>query len=188
MFDLIRVVGGRLDFDSKGACLCWRKMSLKSFVRELREMKDGIGSISKRGEEGSRHWRNRTMSHIAPDQEPSPLELIQQGRWANLPPELLLDIIRRVEESETSWPARAVVVFCASVCRSWRTITKEIIRTPEQCGRLTFPISLKQVSWFYPSPPLFGEILSYSYSYSDFLFTIKAWPSGVSISVLHQKG
>ncbi|XP_022136492.1 tubby-like F-box protein 5 [Momordica charantia] len=121
-------------------------MSLKSFVRELREMKDGIGSISKRGEEGGtgRHWRNRTMSHIAPDQEPSPLEIIQQGRWANLPPELLLDIIRRVEESETSWPARAVVVFCASVCRSWRAITKEIIRTPEQCGRLTFPISLKQ--------------------------------------------
>lgn len=156
MFDLIRVVGGRFDFDIKGACLCWTKMSLKSFVRELREMKDGIGSISKRGEEGSRHWRNRTMSHIAPDQEPSPLELIQQGRWANLPPELLLDIIRRVEESETSWPARAVVVSCASVCRSWRAITKEIIRTPEQCGRLTFPISLKQVLGFYPSSPLFG--------------------------------
>ncbi|KAG6600579.1 Tubby-like F-box protein 5, partial [Cucurbita argyrosperma subsp. sororia] len=107
-------------------------------------MKDGIGSISKRGEEGSRHWRNRTMSHIAPDQVPSSSELIQQGRWANLPPELLLDIIRRVEQSETSWPARSVVVSCASVCRSWRAITKEIIRTPEQCGRLTFPISLKQ--------------------------------------------
>lgn len=127
-------------------------MSLKSFVRELREIKDGIGSISKRGEEGSRHWRNRTMSHIAPDQEPSPLELVQQGRWANLPPELLLDIIRRVEESETSWPARAVVVFCASVCKSWRAITKEIIRTPEQCGRLTFPISLKQVLGFIHFP------------------------------------
>lgn len=71
-------------------------------------------------------------------------ELIQQGQWANLPPELLLDIIRRVEESETSWPARAVVVFCAAVCKSWRDITKEIVKTPEECGRLTFPISLKQ--------------------------------------------
>ncbi|KAL1354833.1 hypothetical protein AAHE18_05G071100 [Arachis hypogaea] len=49
-----------------------------------------------------------------------------------------------VEESETSWPARTVVVSCASVCKSWRAVTKEIVNTPEQCGRLTFPISLKQ--------------------------------------------
>lgn len=117
-------------------------MSFKSIVRELREMGDGIGSLSRRGIEG-RHWRNRTRSHIAPDV--APLELINQGQWANLPPELLLDIIRRVEESETSWPARTVVVYCASVCKSWRDITKEIVKTPEECGRLTFPISLKQV-------------------------------------------
>ncbi|XAR73856.1 hypothetical protein NMG60_11007964 [Bertholletia excelsa] len=116
-------------------------MSFKSIVRELREMKDGIGSVSKRGSE-SKHWRSRTRSHIAPDVTPS--ESIEQGQWANLPPELLLDIIRRVEESETSWPARTVVVFCASVCKSWRDITKEIVKTPEECGRLTFPISLKQ--------------------------------------------
>lgn len=106
-------------------------------------MRDGIGSISRRGVEG-RHWRGRARSHIAPDETPPESEPIQQGRWANLPPELLLDIIRRVEESETSWPARAVVVSCALVCRSWREITKEIVKTPEQCGRLTFPISLKQ--------------------------------------------
>lgn len=104
-------------------------------------MRDGIGSISRRGIEG-RNWRNRTRSHIAPDMAPS--ELMSQGQWANLPPELLLDIIRRVEESETSWPARTVVVYCASVCKSWRDITKEIVKTPEECGRLTFPISLKQ--------------------------------------------
>ncbi|KAI3813540.1 hypothetical protein L1987_18266 [Smallanthus sonchifolius] len=116
-------------------------MSFKGLVRELREMRDGIGSISRRGIEG-RHWRNRTRSHIAPDV--APLELINQGQWANLPPELLLDIIRRIEESETSWPARTVVVYCASVCKSWRDITKVIVKTPEECGRLTFPISLKQ--------------------------------------------
>ncbi|XP_061356129.1 tubby-like F-box protein 5 isoform X2 [Gastrolobium bilobum] len=97
-------------------------MSLKSIVRELKEMRDGI----------------------APDVLVTPNEPIQQGQWANLPPELLLDIIHRVEESETSWPARAVVVFCGSVCKSWRSITKEIVKTPEQCGRITFPISLKQ--------------------------------------------
>nr|GMC57564.1 tubby-like F-box protein 5 [Ipomoea batatas] len=117
-------------------------MSFKSIVRELKEMKDGIGSISRRGSEGGRHWRSRTRSHIAPDVAPS--DPIEQGQWANLPPELLLDIIRRVEESETSWPARTVLVSCASVCKSWREITKEIVKTPEECGKLTYPISLKQ--------------------------------------------
>lgn len=115
-------------------------MSFRSIVRELKEMKDGIGSLSRRRTE-SKHWR-RTLSHIAPDV--APLELVKQGQWANLPPELLLDIIQRVEDSETSWPARAVVVSCASVCKSWRDITMEIVKTVEECGRLTFPISLKQ--------------------------------------------
>lgn len=118
-------------------------MSLKSIVRELKEMKDGIGNISRRGIEG-KHCRGRTRSFVAPDQAPP--EAFQQGCWANLPPELLLDIIKRVEASETLWPARTVVLFCASVCKSWREITKEIVKTPEECGRLTFPISLKQVS------------------------------------------
>nr|XP_043633885.1 tubby-like F-box protein 5 [Erigeron canadensis]XP_043633886.1 tubby-like F-box protein 5 [Erigeron canadensis] len=113
-------------------------MSFKSIVRE---MKDGIGSFSRRRVEG-KHWRSCTRSHIVPDV--APLEPITEGRWAHLPPELLLDIIRRVEESETSWPARTVVVYCASVCKPWRDVTKEIVKTPEECGRLTFPISLKQ--------------------------------------------
>ncbi|KAK8717566.1 hypothetical protein V6N13_044828 [Hibiscus sabdariffa] len=118
-------------------------MSLKSIMRELKEMKDGIGNMSKRGDQ-SELWRSRTRSHVAPDEAPLEPELAEQSPWANLPPELLLDIIQRVEESETAWPARAAVVFCATVCRSWREITKEIVKTPEQCGRLTFPISLKQ--------------------------------------------
>ncbi|KMT09421.1 hypothetical protein BVRB_6g128960 [Beta vulgaris subsp. vulgaris] len=119
-------------------------MSFKGIVRELKEMREGIGNRSRRGGEGGRHWRGRTRSHIAPDQATPNTEEVEQGRWANLPPELLLDIVRRVEASETVWPARSVVVFCAAVCRSWREVTKEIVQTPEQCGRLTFPISLKQ--------------------------------------------
>ncbi|GAU49356.1 hypothetical protein TSUD_191820 [Trifolium subterraneum] len=105
-------------------------MSLKSIV------KNGIGSIS------SKCWLCRSKSHDTSDV--TPIEPIQQGQWANLPPELLLDIIRRVEESETSWPARATVVFCASVCKSWRSVTKEIIKNLQQCGKITFPISLQQ--------------------------------------------
>ncbi|GLT39147.1 hypothetical protein SLA2020_133540 [Shorea laevis] len=118
-------------------------MSFKSIVRELKELKDGIGSISRRGGE-SRHWPSRSKSHVVPDQAPSEPEVIEQSPWANLPPELLLDIIQRIEESGTTWPARTAVIFSALVCRSWREITKEIVKTPEQCGRLTFPISLKQ--------------------------------------------
>ncbi|XP_071709570.1 tubby-like F-box protein 5 [Rutidosis leptorrhynchoides] len=113
-------------------------MSFKNIVRELR---DGFGSLSRRRIE-SKNWRNCTLSHIVPDV--ASLDSITEGQWAHLPPELLLDIIRRVEESETSWPARTVVVYCASVCKPWRDITKEIVKTPEECGRLTFPISLKQ--------------------------------------------
>ncbi|URE30907.1 tubby-like F-box protein [Musa troglodytarum] len=75
---------------------------------------------------------------------PHPQELQQQGRWANLPPELLLDVIQRVEASEVEWPERRHVLACAAVCRSWRNITKEVVRSPEQCGQITFPFSLKQ--------------------------------------------
>lgn len=50
----------------------------------------------------------------------------------------------RIEASETSWPRRKSVVACAGVCRSWRAITKEIVKTPEVSGKLTFPISIKQ--------------------------------------------
>ncbi|KAI5656074.1 hypothetical protein M9H77_24867 [Catharanthus roseus] len=87
----------------------------------------------------------RGRSHIAPESSPSfPCPSLQQSQWANLPPELLIDIIRRLESSETLWPARRDVVSCAAVCRSWREVTKEVVRTPEQCGLITFPMSLKQ--------------------------------------------
>ncbi|ONK81252.1 uncharacterized protein A4U43_C01F27030 [Asparagus officinalis] len=116
-------------------------MSLKSIVRELKEMRDGFSSSSaRRGGIGGAvrcPWPNSRHGH-------QDEELYEQGNWANLPPELLLDVIQRVEASEGSWPGRRNVVSCSSVCRSWREITKEVVQTPEQCGRITFPISLKQ--------------------------------------------
>ncbi|XP_064953432.1 tubby-like F-box protein 5 [Musa acuminata AAA Group] len=105
-------------------------MPLKSLVRELKEMPDGIGG------EGEGGGGAITMGH---GREGAP-----EGRWVNLPPELLFDVIRRVEASEASWPARRHVLACAAVCRWWRGITKEVVKSPEQCGRITFPLSLKQ--------------------------------------------
>lgn len=88
------------------------------------------------------HHRGRSHGsfHYLVDQLP----VVQNSCWANLPPELLFDVIRRLEESESTWPARKHVVACAAVCKSWRGMCKEIVRGPEMCGKLTFPVSLKQ--------------------------------------------
>lgn len=65
--------------------------------------------------------------------------------WASIPPELLRDILKRVEVSEESWPQRKSVVACAGVCSTWREVTRDLVRGPESTGKLTFPVSLKQV-------------------------------------------
>ncbi|XP_021635658.1 tubby-like F-box protein 3 isoform X3 [Hevea brasiliensis] len=64
--------------------------------------------------------------------------------WANMPQELLREVLLRIEASESSWPPRKSVVACAGVCRTWRHITKDLVKVPELSGRLTFPISVKQ--------------------------------------------
>ncbi|KAK1316339.1 Tubby-like F-box protein 3 [Acorus calamus] len=70
--------------------------------------------------------------------------MTRQSPWVNLPPELLREVLVRIEASEEAWLERKHVVACAGVCRSWREIMKEIVKTPEKSGLLTFPISLKQ--------------------------------------------
>ncbi|KGN59979.1 tubby-like F-box protein 5 [Cucumis sativus] len=120
-------------------------MPLRGIIGEKTEIRESSGNSSRKVREGVQ-MRHLGKSHIVPEQpssSSSPVP-VEQSRWANLPPELLLDVIQRVEASETSWPSRRDVVACASVCRSWRMITKEVVRTPEQCGWITFPISLKQ--------------------------------------------
>ncbi|KAH0466992.1 hypothetical protein IEQ34_004230 [Dendrobium chrysotoxum] len=67
----------------------------------------------------------------------------RSSRWANLPPELLCDVIRRLEASESTWPSRKHVA-CVAVCRPWRKLCKEIVMSPKLSGKLTFPVSLKQ--------------------------------------------
>ncbi|KAL8171981.1 hypothetical protein V2J09_023785 [Rumex salicifolius] len=103
-----------------------------------------IGEITRKNQ---RSIKNRSKSHIAPEAFSSPpLDGIEDHHrpWASLPPDLLLDIIKRIEATEPAWPARRDLVACAAVCRSWRDVVGEVVQTPEQCGLLTFPISLKQ--------------------------------------------
>lgn len=66
------------------------------------------------------------------------------GRWSALLPELLAEIIGRVESSEDKWPNRRNVVACGCVCKRWRDITREIVKSPFSTGKITFPSCLKQ--------------------------------------------
>ncbi|MBA0829161.1 hypothetical protein Goarm_013781 [Gossypium armourianum] len=117
-------------------------MSFRSIVRDVR---DSFGSLSRRSFDVRLMGHHRGKSHGSlHDMHDEPV-VVQSSRWANLPPELLVDVIKRLEESESTWPTRKNVVACASVCRSWRFICKEIVKSPEFCGKLTFPVSLKQV-------------------------------------------
>uniref|UniRef100_A0A1J3HGZ8 Tubby-like F-box protein n=1 Tax=Noccaea caerulescens TaxID=107243 RepID=A0A1J3HGZ8_NOCCA len=122
-------------------------MSFRSIVQDLR---DGFGSLSRRSFDFRLSSLHKGKSQGSSFREYSSSRdllspvIVQTSRWANLPPELLFDVIRRLEESESNWPARKHVVACASVCRSWRAMCQEIVVCPEICGKLTFPVSLKQ--------------------------------------------
>ena len=118
-------------------------MSFRSIVNDVR---DAFGSLSRRSFEvrlPGHHWGKSHGSVLELHDQPV---VIQNSRWASLPPELLRDVIKRLEASESTWPARKHVVACAAVCRSWREMCKEIVRCPEFSGKITFPVSLKQVS------------------------------------------
>lgn len=81
----------------------------------------------------------------------------RKGCWASLPLELLRDVIKRLEGSESKQPSRKHVVACASVCRAWRGMCKEIVRNREFCGNLTLPVSLKQGNETIKIPAKIGD-------------------------------
>lgn len=118
-------------------------MSFKSIIQDLR---GDFGSISRKGFEVKFRNGMRSRSHrVVQDSTVVSVDALKQSCWANMPPELLRDVLIRIEESESTWHPRKHVVACAGVCKSWREIMKEIVKTPEISGKLTFPISLKQV-------------------------------------------
>lgn len=114
-----------------------------SFKSILQDVKGELGSISRKGFD-VRFGYGRSRSHRVVQDCSVVVDAFKQSCWANMPPELLRDVLLRIEASETTWPPRKNVVACAGVCRSWREIMKEIVKTLEVSGRLTFPISLKQ--------------------------------------------
>ncbi|KAJ8459749.1 hypothetical protein OPV22_032675 [Ensete ventricosum] len=123
------------------------KSAQMSFRRIVRDVRDSFGSLSRRSFEVRisgllGHHKGKSYSSVNEPHDFS--QITQQSHWATLPPELLRDVIKRLEESEAAWPSRKHVVACAAVCRAWREMCKEIVRSPEFCGKLTFPISLKQ--------------------------------------------
>ncbi|XP_015082792.1 tubby-like F-box protein 7 [Solanum pennellii] len=64
--------------------------------------------------------------------------------WSNMLPELLREIIQRVEATEDSWPLRQNVVACGCVCKRWRQVTEDVVESSLQAGKITFPSCLKQ--------------------------------------------
>ncbi|KAK0580322.1 hypothetical protein LWI29_000623 [Acer saccharum] len=115
-----------------------------SFKSILQDMRGEFGSISRKGFDVRFGYGMRSRSHRVVQDISLVVEALKQSCWANLPPELLRDVLMRIEGSESTWPPRKNVVACAGVCRSWREIMKEIVKTPEISAKLTFPISLKQ--------------------------------------------
>ncbi|XVF21888.1 hypothetical protein REPUB_Repub12eG0128200 [Reevesia pubescens] len=116
-------------------------MSFKSIIQD---MKGELGSISRKGFDVKFGYGMRSRSHRVVQDISVPVDAFKPSCWANMPPELLRDVLMRIEASESTWPPRKNVAACAGVCRNWREIMKEIVKTPEISGKLTFPISLKQ--------------------------------------------
>jgi hypothetical protein len=122
-------------------------MSFRSIARDVR---DGFGSLSRRSFDVTiaslygltGHHRGKGQSSLDDLHEPAPI--LQESNWASLPPELLRDVVRRLEADESTWPSRKHVVCFAAVCRTWREMCREIVLSPEFCGKLTFRVSLKQ--------------------------------------------
>lgn len=73
----------------------------------------------------------------------------ESDRWAGMLPELLGEIMQRVEATEEQSPQRQNVVACACVCRQWRQAAKEAAEKAsiDHPGIITFPPSLKKVQF-----------------------------------------
>ncbi|CAD6267986.1 unnamed protein product [Miscanthus lutarioriparius] len=90
-------------------------------------------------------------------------EMMDQSCWSQLPPELLREMLVRIEASKSWWPACKDVVSCAGVCQACRSIVKEAVRVSEVSGKLMFPISLKQIPLMQRMQGMFGNLVPYPF-------------------------
>ncbi|KAL9859040.1 Tubby-like F-box protein 5 [Arabidopsis thaliana] len=107
-----------------------------SFLSIVRDVRDTVGSFSRRSfdvrvSNGTTHQRSKSHGVEAHIED---LIVIKNTRWANLPAALLRDVMKKLDESESTWPARKQVVACAGVCKTWRLMCKDIVKSPEFPG------------------------------------------------------
>jgi tubby and related proteins len=57
-----------------------------------------------------------------------------EGTWSALVPELLSDILRRVNDGAEWFPCRRDLVACAGVCRRWREASVALVQPPLEGG------------------------------------------------------
>ncbi|KAL6535932.1 hypothetical protein OROHE_012776 [Orobanche hederae] len=110
---------------------------------------DGEGTREENDDDGAGYASGSLQRQ---PQHPPHGDLVLSGEsgassWAGMLPELLGEIMQRVEASEENWPQRQNVVACACVCKRWREATKEAVQKASinQPGKITFPSSLKKV-------------------------------------------
>lgn len=116
-----------------------RRALLSSFSGEIFAAREKPGTIS--GDEDAIVEVDDARSNAVNEE----LEE-QEETWSRLLPELLAEVVRRVESGGAErWPRRRDVVACACVCRRWRDVTRSVVRSPVSCGQITFSSSLKQV-------------------------------------------
>lgn len=72
-----------------------------------------------------------------------------EGRWERMLPEILGEIVRRVDAGGERWPQRKDIVAYAGVCRRWRDAAWGIVRQLRETGSITFPSSLKEVPFVF---------------------------------------
>jgi hypothetical protein len=67
--------------------------------------------------------------------EADPAAQHDEERWSRLLPELLTEIMRRVDAGAEHWPPRRDVMVCACVCRRWHDAAVSVVRPSLVCGR-----------------------------------------------------
>ncbi|KAF2298573.1 hypothetical protein GH714_024168 [Hevea brasiliensis] len=81
----------------------------------LQDMRGEFGSMSRKGFDVRFGYGMRSRSHkVVQDSSFVSVDAFKQSCWANMPPELLRDVLTRIEASEITWPSRKNVVACAA--------------------------------------------------------------------------